>query len=60
MSAAWLYLGIVAALVLPEYTGSWGRIGGVVAIAIGVGFAVVAARATGRPAALTSPRTAAP
>lgn len=60
LSAAWLYLGIVAALVLPEYTGSWGRIGGVVAIAIGGGFAVVAARATGRPAALTSPRTAAP
>jgi hypothetical protein len=59
-SVAWLYLGVVAALVLPNYTGSWGRIGGAVAIAVGVGFAVIAARGTGRVVVLPSPRPAAP
>jgi hypothetical protein len=30
-SSVWLYLGVVAALVLPHHPGSWGRIGGAVA-----------------------------
>jgi hypothetical protein len=36
-SAVWLYLGVVAALVLPHHAGSWGRIGGAVAVLVGVG-----------------------
>ena len=43
-SAVWLYLGFVSALVLPHYTGSWGRIGGAIAFLVGVGFAVAAWR----------------
>jgi hypothetical protein len=43
-SAVWLYLGFVAALVLPHHTGSWGRIGGAIAFLVGVGFAIVAWR----------------
>ena len=58
-SIAWLYLGIVATLVLPDHTGSWGRIGGAIAIAVGIGFAAVAARGASR-LALPSPRPAAP
>jgi peptidoglycan/LPS O-acetylase OafA/YrhL len=58
-SFAWLYLGIVAAVVLPGYTGSWGRIGGAIAIAVGLGFAFVAAGGVGR-LALPSPRPAGP
>jgi hypothetical protein len=42
--AVWLYLGFVSALVLPHYTGSWGRIGGAIAFLVGVGFAVAAWR----------------
>src|SRR4051795_7749673 len=30
-SAVWLYLGFVAALILPHHTGSWGRVGGIAA-----------------------------
>jgi hypothetical protein len=41
-SAVWLYLGLVATLVLPHHTGSWGRIGGIAALLIGFGFAVAA------------------
>lgn len=41
-SAVWLYLGLVAALVLPHNPGSWGRIGGAVAVLVGVGFGVAA------------------
>jgi hypothetical protein len=43
-SGVWLYLGFVAALVLPHHTGSWGRVGGVVAFLVGVGFGVTAWR----------------
>jgi hypothetical protein len=43
-SAVWLYLGFVSALVLPHYSGSWGRIGGAIAFLVGVGFAVAAWR----------------
>ena len=41
-SAVWLYLGLVAALVLPHHPGSWGRIGGTAAILVGAGFGVAA------------------
>jgi hypothetical protein len=34
-SAVWLYLGVVATLVLPHHPGSWGRIGGGVAFSSG-------------------------
>ena len=43
-SAVWLYLGLVAALVLPHHPGSWGRIGGAAALLVGVGFGVAASR----------------
>jgi hypothetical protein len=43
-AAVWLYLGLVAALVLPHHTGSWGYIGGVGAILVGLGFALAAWR----------------
>ena len=43
-SAVWLYLGLVAALVLPHHPGSWGRIGGAAAILVGVGFGMAAWR----------------
>ena len=33
-SAVWLYLGMVAALVLPHHPGSWGRIGGTAALLV--------------------------
>jgi hypothetical protein len=41
-SAVWLYLGLVAALVLPHHPGSWGRVGGAAALLVGVGFGVAA------------------
>jgi hypothetical protein len=47
-SAVWLYLGLVAALVLPHHPGSWGRIGGAVAVLVGVGFGVAAWRGSER------------
>jgi hypothetical protein len=31
-SGVWIYLGLVAALVLPHRPGSWGRIGGAAAL----------------------------
>jgi hypothetical protein len=43
-SAVWLYLGLVAALVLPHHPGSWGRIGGTAAILVGIGFGFAAWR----------------
>src|SRR4051794_23747307 len=45
-SVVWLYLGLVAALVLPHHTGSWGRVGGIAAFLVGVGFALAAWRGT--------------
>lgn len=47
-SAVWLYLGVVAALVLPHHPGSWGRIGGAVALLVGIGFGLAAWRGSGR------------
>ena len=43
-SAVWLYLGFVATLVLPHHTGSWGYIGGIAALLVGLGFALAAWR----------------
>src|SRR5215212_1567530 len=53
-SVVWLYLGLVALLVLPHHTASWGRIGGAIAILVGVGFGVAAWRGVRSPA-LTQP-----
>jgi hypothetical protein len=47
-SAVWLYLGVVAALVLPHHPGSWGRLGGAVALLVGIGFGLAAWRGSGR------------
>ena len=47
-SAVWLYLGLVAALVLPHHPGSWGRLGGAAALLVGVGFGVAAWRGSER------------
>jgi hypothetical protein len=54
-SAVWLYLGLVATLVLPHHSGSWGRIGGIAAILVGVGFALAAWRADEQRNASTPP-----
>ena len=58
-SAVWLYLGLVAALVLPHHPGSWGRIGGGVAVLVGIGFGVAAWRGSEREVT-GSPRRALP
>jgi len=58
-SAVWLYLGLVAALVLPHHPGSWGRIGGAVAFLVGVGFGVATWRQSEREPTGT-PRRALP
>jgi hypothetical protein len=47
-SAVWLYLGMVAALVLPHHPGSRGRIGGAVAFLVGIGFGIAAWRGSER------------
>ncbi len=41
-SGVWLYLGLVSAVVLPHQVWSWGRVGGVAAFLVGVGFGVAA------------------
>jgi hypothetical protein len=56
-SAVWLYLGVVAALVLPHHPGSWGRIGGGVAVLVGIGFGIAAWRGSEREVT-ASPRRA--
>jgi hypothetical protein len=43
-SAAWIYLGVVAAFTLPDHTASWGSVGGVAAILLGAAMAVVCIR----------------
>jgi len=58
-SAVWLYLGLVAALVLPQHPGSWGRIGGAAALLVGLGFGLAAWRGSGRDVTGT-PRRALP
>jgi len=40
LSLSYLYLGIIAGFVLPDATASWGTLGGLLAIAAGIGFAV--------------------
>jgi hypothetical protein len=57
--AVWLYLGLVAALVLPHHPGSWGRIGGAAALLVGLGFGLAAWRGSGRDVTGT-PRRALP
>jgi hypothetical protein len=47
-SAVWLYLGLVAALLLPHHPGSWGRLGGAAALLVGAGFSVAAWRGSER------------
>ena len=58
-SAVWLYLGVVAALVLPHHPGSWGRIGRAAALLAGVGFGVTAWRGPQREVTV-SPHRALP
>ena len=58
-SGVWLYLGLVAALVLPHHPGSWGRLGGAAALFVGVGFGVAAWRGPKREVT-GSPRRALP
>jgi hypothetical protein len=58
-SAVWLYLGMVAVLVLPHHPGSWGRLGGAAALLVGVGFGVAAWRGAEREVT-GSPRRALP
>ena len=47
-AAVWLHLGLVAALVLPHHTGSWGYVGGIAAVLVGLGFALGAWRGVGQ------------
>jgi hypothetical protein len=58
-SAVWLYLGLVAALVLPHHAGSWGRLGGAAALLVGIGFGVAAWRGS-EPEVTGTPRRALP
>jgi hypothetical protein len=58
-SAVWLYLALVAALVLPRHPGSWDRIGGAIAFLVRVGFGVAAWRGSEREVT-GSPRRAPP
>jgi hypothetical protein len=47
-SAVWLYLGIVAVLILPHHPGSWGRLGGAAALLVGISFGIAAWRGSKR------------
>ena len=40
-AVSWTYLGLVAAVVLPDATGSWGVTAGLVSIVVGLGLAAV-------------------
>jgi hypothetical protein len=51
--AVWVYLGLVAALVLPHHPGSWGRIGGGLALLACIGFGIAAWRGSVRQVAGT-------
>ncbi len=57
---AYLYLGVVA-LLLPDYAGSWGTIGGVLGLLAGLGYIVATLfemRRIGKRAPVTAPETA--
>jgi hypothetical protein len=41
--AAWMYLGVVAVFLLPDHTASWGTLGGLLGLAIGLVLAAAAA-----------------
>ena len=56
-SAVWLYLGVVAALVLP-HPGSWGRLRGGLALLIGIGFGLATWRGPDRQATGSTPSPA--
>jgi len=56
-SGVWLYLGLVATFVLPDHTGSWGVVGGIVALLVGAGLAVTVWRDS-RPDAPARPQPA--
>jgi hypothetical protein len=43
-AVAWLYLGFVAVFRLPDHTGSWGVVGGVAGLAVGMILAVTCVR----------------
>jgi hypothetical protein len=58
-SAVWLYLGLVACLILPHHPGSWGRLGGAAALLVGVGFGLTSWRGSGHEVTGT-PRCALP
>jgi hypothetical protein len=58
-SAVWIYLGLVAAAVLPHHPGSWGRIGGAAALLAGIGFGLATWRGPEREVTGT-PRRAMP
>jgi hypothetical protein len=58
-SAVWIYLGLVAAVVLPHHPGSWGRIGGAAALLAGIGFGLATWRGPEREVTGT-PRRAMP
>jgi hypothetical protein len=47
--AVWIYLGLVAAVVLPHELWSWGRIGGVAAVLVGVAFGAASWRGDHHP-----------
>ncbi len=49
LSAVWVYLGAVAAFVLPDASGSWGVAGGTAAIAIGIVFGLATWRGSTPP-----------
>jgi hypothetical protein len=53
-AAVWLYLGLVASLVLPHHTWSWGHVGGFAGVLVGLGFAI----ATWRGVEQREPRSA--
>ena len=54
----WLYLGVVAALVLPHHPGSWGRLRGGLALLIGIGFGLATWRGPDRQATGSTPSPA--
>ena len=58
-AAAWLYLGVVAVFLLPDHTASWGVLGGLVGIVVGLVLGSAAAIGDAAPAVVgrIGPRT---